>query len=140
MLEAPPVLITGAVAASAALLPWRRRKPDVPCSLPAGLMIPLPRRKPWRQDAAGEGRRKRSVTMWLMPRLRRRQWNKQWQWRKFRIQRHQRSCRNTGINADGLFVMMPEAERELARGDRFLCVDDAYYVTGQVLSVNGGMF
>jgi 3-oxoacyl-[acyl-carrier protein] reductase len=34
-------------------------------------------------------------------------------------------------------VGLPE---EVAHAVRFLCSDDASYITGQVLSVNGGMF
>ena len=30
--------------------------------------------------------------------------------------------------------------QEVARVVRFLCSDDASYITGQVISVNGGMF
>jgi 3-oxoacyl-[acyl-carrier protein] reductase len=67
---------------------------------------------------------------------------------------------NAGVTADGLFLMMGEEEwhkvidtiksmipmarvgkpEEVARVIRFLCSDDASYITGQVIGINGGMF
>jgi len=45
---------------------------------------------------------------------------------------------------DNIKTMIPMARigkpEEVAKTVRFLCSDDASYITGQVLSVNGGMF
>src|SRR5438874_765118 len=47
---------------------------------------------------------------------------------------------NAGMTKDNLAMRLKHEDREVAYGVRFLASEEAGYITGHVLNINGGMF